>query len=264
MVRRALTTLQDIADRYVRGEDVPEAEVRSIWRDTTQLRVLNSPLYAEFFRTVREINRDRPSEKRLRVLLSDPPIDWSRVRTKEDYEPYLDRDPSMVAVVEKEVLARHQKALWIAGGGHLLYAHGPVAPFAAEYLRRRYADRVFMFWAVKEPVDGARADIPDARIARGTALGATKFATYALEDEPVCKDAGGQPQIGPRCAGLHESDAPTVAAITDGLLYYGPTPTIVLPDPSIYRDPAYADELRRRAVITGRDDVVKELDAMQR
>lgn len=250
--------MQDAADRYVRGETVPEDEVRAIWRDTTQFLVWDSPLYEEFFRTVRDVNRRLPPAKQFRVLLGDPPIDWSNVRTKDDYAPFLDRDQSFASVIEKQVLARHQKALVIAGGMHLLYADGPVAPSTAGHLRRRYPDRVFMFWLVSRPSEGAAADTPEARIARGTPLGTTKFTPYGSQDVLVCSQVDGKPQCGPP----KEWETSTVAVMTDGLLYYGPTPTTVHADPATYRDRVYADELRRRAAIIGRDDVVKELEAL--
>jgi hypothetical protein len=48
---------------------------------------------------------------------------------------------------------------------------------------------------------------------------------------------------------LVDSDWPPLAQMTDGLIYYAPTSTIVEPDPAVYRDAAYISELRRRAAI---------------
>lgn len=106
-----------------------------------------------------------------------------------------------------------------------------------------------MFWAVKNPIEGARADIPEAKIARGSQLGATKFAPYALGIELVCRDDDGKPQMGPQCAASQDSDPLTVAAVTDGLLYYGPTPTSVPADPSTYQDRAYANNATDKLIV---------------
>jgi hypothetical protein len=56
--------LQVVADRYVRGEGVPVEQVRAIWRETGQLMVWDSPVYEQFFRTVRDDRRLRPGQRR--------------------------------------------------------------------------------------------------------------------------------------------------------------------------------------------------------
>ncbi|HUV29629.1 MAG TPA: hypothetical protein VMY05_00870 [Acidobacteriota bacterium] len=122
---------QDIMDRYVSGETVPMDSVRLCWRETTQPVIWDAPVYAEFFAAVRDLNQSLAPGKRLRVLLADPPIDWSRIRTREELEQwYYDHMPSRawgkvnardgyaVDVVEREVLAKSRKALAIAGDAH--------------------------------------------------------------------------------------------------------------------------------------------------
>ena len=110
---------QDILDRYIAGKDVPVAELQRVWRNTTQYKVWDSPVYAEFFEAVRTVNQELAKEERIRVLAGDPPIDWSKIRTVQDWAPYVStRDDHFVSVVETEVLARNRKALLIAGGAH--------------------------------------------------------------------------------------------------------------------------------------------------
>lgn len=66
---------QPLMDRFVNGENIDDSELRRVWQDTTQLNtVWDTPIYEEFFRTVREVNSSLPAERRLRVLLGDPPI----------------------------------------------------------------------------------------------------------------------------------------------------------------------------------------------
>src|SRR6478752_9871956 len=40
--------LQDVADRYVAGADVTEAQLQSIWRETAVPLTWNSPIYRQF------------------------------------------------------------------------------------------------------------------------------------------------------------------------------------------------------------------------
>ena len=78
---------QAIIDRFVAGEDVPHPELQKVWQNTTQAHpVWDSPIYEEFFRAVRAVNATLPTERRLRVLLGDVPIDWDRVTSLEDLQ----------------------------------------------------------------------------------------------------------------------------------------------------------------------------------
>jgi len=67
---------QDLMDRFVQGEDIPDLSLRRIWQNTTQpFTTFDTPIYEEFFRTVRAVNMSLPRARRLRVLLGDPPVD---------------------------------------------------------------------------------------------------------------------------------------------------------------------------------------------
>jgi uncharacterized iron-regulated protein len=103
------TAQQPTLDRYIRGEDVPLAELQQVWKTTTQSNgVWDSPVYAEFFAAVREVNRKLSAGARVRVLASDPPAGSD-----------MDRDASALSVLEDQVLKAHGKALLIYGPGHL-------------------------------------------------------------------------------------------------------------------------------------------------
>src|ERR1700733_10166423 len=75
---------QAILDRYIAGEDVSQAELQQVWRDTTQVAAWDAPVYAEFFATVREVNQKLPPLRRLHVIAGDTPIDWDKVTTRHD------------------------------------------------------------------------------------------------------------------------------------------------------------------------------------
>jgi erythromycin esterase-like protein len=65
---------QAMMDRYIAGEPVAEKELRMAWLETTQpTDVWDRDIYADMFRTIREINQKLPKEKQLRVLLGDTP-----------------------------------------------------------------------------------------------------------------------------------------------------------------------------------------------
>jgi hypothetical protein len=114
---------QGLIDRFVRGEDVRDEDLRRVWQDTTQVEYeWDLPIYEAFFRAVRQVNAALPRERQLRVLLGDPPIEWENVRTRDDLIQWLDigRDAHAVTVIRREVLDKGRHALVIYGGSHLL------------------------------------------------------------------------------------------------------------------------------------------------
>jgi hypothetical protein len=113
---------QDVMDRFVAGEEVPYDTLKQIWQNSTQPHdVWDHVCYEEFFRAVRTLNATLPKERRLRVLLGDPPIDWSKVRNVNDYVMSLSgRDSYPVELIKRETLAKGRRALVIYGGIHLL------------------------------------------------------------------------------------------------------------------------------------------------
>jgi uncharacterized iron-regulated protein len=113
VVEFASTAQQSTLDRYIRGEVVPLAELEQVWKTTTQTNgVWDSPVYADFFAAVREVNQKLPTEARVRVLAGDPP-------TGSD----LSRDVSAVSILKEQVLKKRGKALVIYGAGHLFRAN---------------------------------------------------------------------------------------------------------------------------------------------
>lgn len=116
---------QPILDRYIAGDDVPLDQARKVWRNTTQPMCWISGFYEELFPLIRRINQKVPQEKRIRVLAGDPPIEWGKVKTREDFWQFLtQRDSSIASVMEKEVLSKHHKALMLFGAAHLYHGGG--------------------------------------------------------------------------------------------------------------------------------------------
>jgi hypothetical protein len=109
VVEFASTAEQSTLDRYIRGENVPPAQLERVWKNTSQAAngVWDSPIYAEFFAAVREVNLKLSAEARIRVLAGDPPVG-----------SVMSRDASAISVLKEQVLQKHGKALVIYGAGH--------------------------------------------------------------------------------------------------------------------------------------------------
>jgi hypothetical protein len=116
---------QDTMDAFVNGAEIALESLRRAWMDTTQPDAIwDSPIYEEFFRAVRAVNARLPRERRLRVLLGDPAIDWETVKTREDLDRFASkRDEHAVDVIQRESLAKGRKALVIYGDYHFTRAN---------------------------------------------------------------------------------------------------------------------------------------------
>ncbi|MGF6575132.1 hypothetical protein ABH945_007261 [Paraburkholderia sp. GAS333] len=116
---------QEMMDRFVAGEDVPDIQLRQAWQNTTQPHdVWDRPVYEGLFHEVRNLNASLPKDRQIRVLLGDPPIDWSKINNAEDlsnaWGAVGDRDSCAAEIIQREVLDKHRRALVIYGGMHLL------------------------------------------------------------------------------------------------------------------------------------------------
>jgi hypothetical protein len=131
---------QPILDRYIAGDDVPVADVQQVWRNATQPPSSFSIIYQELLPAVRRINEQLRPEKQLRVLALDPPIDWSKVRSTEDLEPFIDPDLTVASVMEKEVFEKRRKALMIIGILHVIHQYGG----AAAIYEQRYPNTTYI------------------------------------------------------------------------------------------------------------------------
>jgi len=111
---------QDIIDRYVAGDSVPYAELRKVWTDVVGwVPTVQGLGYINFYAQVRAANQGLPADKRIRVWLGEPQIDWSKIKTFEDWQRVAAfRDSHAAQIIEREILERHRKALVIYGTGH--------------------------------------------------------------------------------------------------------------------------------------------------
>jgi hypothetical protein len=117
---------QDVMDRFIRGESVPDKELRLAWQDTTVPDgPWDIPMYEEFFRAVRMLNASLPQERKLRVLLGDPPFDWEHATRIEAIRIGVRRDPFAAELIQREVLSKKRRALVVYGDSHLLRQSNP-------------------------------------------------------------------------------------------------------------------------------------------
>lgn len=112
---------QALVDRYVSGEDVAAEDLQKVWSDAVgKIPGGTEVMYPQLFAAVRAVNQSLPEEQKLRILLGDPPIDWSQVQDRSDVEPYqAQRGSHFAQVVTDEVLDQGLQALVIIGGAHL-------------------------------------------------------------------------------------------------------------------------------------------------
>jgi hypothetical protein len=253
---------QDVADRFVvEGLPVSSTELKSIWRFTIGGGVLwDAPVYEQFFRTVRAINWMRPRERRLRVLLGDPPFDHTKVQSERDREYVLSaqrqRDSHYADLVEREVLKKGRRALLIAGSGHLLKGvhpnNDPHGRDAGTLLAERHPGSLFVVdplivppgaddHALLRRVRAAVAEWPRPSLAHleGTWLGDT------IESA--------RPWINSQAYRAIDTSFLRYGAQADAVLYLGPSEVLTAsrPAPEVYGEGPYRDELTRLSQVMG-------------
>jgi hypothetical protein len=119
VLEAASARYQDVLDRYVRGDSVPDSSLRLVWEEHTVPNSLGIHA-SELIRTVRRVNASLPSVQRFRVLGGDPPIDWENVVTVQDHRRWIElRDSYPADLIRRQVLDRGRKALVVYGQGHL-------------------------------------------------------------------------------------------------------------------------------------------------
>ena len=112
---------QDVADRYVSGKTVPVDSLRMIWENTTQgpLLTATAPMYTSLFDAVREVNSRQQPERRVRILLGDPAVEWKTVTREQLWAIHAKRGDRMRELARDSVLAKGRRGIIIAGFRHL-------------------------------------------------------------------------------------------------------------------------------------------------
>ena len=181
---------QDAIDRFVRGEDVPRDVLRKAWEDHT---VPGTGTQVEdMLSAVRAINASLGSDRKVRVIAGDPPIDWDNVRSREDHRRWIElRDSYPADLIRRQVLERGRRALVVYGQGHLqrrqIVSNYDMSTWQAQtvvsLLERDAGARVFNIWTLLDrnaelPEGVASWRVPSLAIMQGTTLGAVDFGRY--------------------------------------------------------------------------------------
>lgn len=206
---------QPLLDRYLAGEPIAASELRTIWRDTTKVAGWESPIYAEWLAAIRDVDRQLPPARRVRVLAGDTAIDWKAIHSHETWAALGDNDRSFADVIVHDVLDRGKRALVVLGSNHVMKsgdrhggpntttrveAHAPGSSYVVLLSVPRY---------FHDPAIDAR-----------------------LRDPPMMTPLAGT----------------TLAPYGDAMLFVGRELDEVKPRPDTI-EPAYLDELDRRALI---------------
>jgi hypothetical protein len=244
---------QNLLDRYTSGADVPFRDVQKVWRNTSQPPCGRSGFYEQLVPLVRAMNQKLPRDKALRVLAADPPLDWDRIQTAEDLRQAvlsLRRDTSIASVIEKEVLAKHRKALMLMGILHLLHGAGATGMIEAQQSSSVFVISELGIFGESSP-DASKAlfaswPIPAIARVKGTSMG--KLGLKSFLPPPYIMDQDCNPHndfTGPLGKPVEE--------LFDAVLYVGPQDLRLwekIPA-DIVLDADYQKELRRRATLPG-------------
>jgi hypothetical protein len=232
---------QDLMDRFTRGDGVPLEELRRVWEDTTgPTPAWDRPIYEEFFRAVRDINRPLPEGRRVRVLLGDPPIDWDGVGSPADYRTWaLQRDRFPADLTRREVIAKGRRALLVYGDGHY-QAHDERPPRSLGALLDAGGATPFFITTSAHDLAPAQPDItawltPRLALLRGTGIGALAYEFF----------------FGPKPPGPYWEANPRIEDHFDALLYVGPRASISF-SPLTYprcAEPSYVEMRIRRMTV---------------
>lgn len=245
---------QDMADRFVAGKDVPLDSVRLIWRNTvvSPNPVWDSPVYEAFVLGLRRINAARTDGRRYRLLLLDPPVEWSTVRSRADLAPFLDRAGHMAERMESEVLRPGRHALLVAGGAHLTRANmvrtsGAGVPTAevsvAARLAQRHPGALFVVRSVARTGSLAPDWLPTVPPGRLLRTDQPPFTTTSANAVSTMRNMDGTP--------FTLYGTATLADLADAIIYWGPPDQNHFAEPGddVLSDRAYHEERNRRSLI---------------
>src|SRR3954447_13065395 len=263
VVEEGSARYQDVIDRYVRGDNVPLESIRPAWRNTTQPALIHDRPWEEFYQTIRGVNATLPPERRVRVLLGDPPIEWEHVTTQAEHRQWIEmRDTFPADLIHREVIARGRRALLLYGQMHFqrkniganYESEGPAETIVSR-LENKWGAKVFTIFTADVSAlqpDVASWPTPSIALVRGTVLGAADFTAY-YPSEAMGRFAirDGKPDFS---APIPRNQWKTLRAEDqfDAVLYLGKGRSpVVAPDPARCTDKADLQERLRRIEVSG-------------
>jgi|GEM_PF-2897952 len=245
---------QSVIDKYIDGEDISYSLVQPAFRNTvvSPNTVWDSPIYADFFKKIRNLNQTRQDGRKYRVVLGDTAVDWSLVKSRKDLIPFYNRSKSIYEKVKTEVLKKGRRAILVAGGAHLTRRN------------MTHKNKHGVTWAEVSVVSRLELFYPNAvfvirSLGKGRGLDHQKFVDTSLGSILLTKD--------PRVANVSANamstmknmdgtpfdaygDA-TLSDIVDAVIYWGAETVeqFVEPTNEVYLDDDYWNELNRRSIL---------------
>ena len=251
---------QQTIDRYVKGEDLPYAELRKVWGDTSYVGwfpTVTALGYLNFYAAVRAVNAKLPVGARIHVWLGGQPVDWSKIKTKEDLAKAVSgqADQFTADLIEREILGKHKKALLLYGTFHF-YDKGELA----ELIRQRDPGSLFVItpytgfadWSCSQHFESQAMDWPVPALVE-----AHQLSVRPQTPGTSCKvlDASGFAQM----TGAHRAQIRTdmesqkSVLVGDAMLYLARAEMLTKSSlsPDLYLDPEFRKENDRRAALMG-------------
>src|SRR5207247_4649579 len=105
----ASVTETSTLERYIRGENVPRAQLERVEKATAQTTngFCDAPPYADFLKAVRDVNSRLSAETHIRVFGGHPGPGANS-----------SMENTVVSVLKEPVLKKHGKALVVFGAAH--------------------------------------------------------------------------------------------------------------------------------------------------
>ena len=249
---------QQTIDRYVNGEDMPYAELRKVWGDTSYVGwfpAVTALGYLNFNAAVRTVNAILPVADRIHVWLGGKPVDWSKIKTKEDVSKVVGGQADLYTadLIGQHILNRHKRALLIYGAFHF-YDKGSLA----EFIRQRYPGSLFVITLYTGFADRLCSERFENRAANWP-LPALLWAGQSNQQaaDASCKmlDVSGFAEMteAQRTKIRSDMESHTSVLVGNALLYLAPARTLTKSplSPDLYLDPEFRKENDRRAALLG-------------
>ena len=252
---------QETIDRYTDGQEVPYEQLRRVWNETVGwIPTVTRLGYLNFFAQVRAVNQNLKPANRIHVWLGSPPIDWSKINTREDAVQVLhetDRYPANL--IKSQILAKGKKALVIYGSAHffeegtiegLVEASYPNAFFMVTpyigFIEKKCSDsfeEATQKWPMRTLLTPVRGTVLQSQL---QAPGCHFFPSVTFAANVTQAE---------RTKAFADMENEASGVDGDALLYLGPAATLTESPitPDIYLDESFRSEInRRRMLMSGR------------
>jgi hypothetical protein len=249
---------QEIIDRYTNGEEIPYEQLRKVWNETIGwIPTVTRLGYLNFFAQVRDVNQNLKPADRIHIWLGDPPIDWSRIKTRDEaFQILHERDRYPANLIKSQILAKGKKALVIYGSAHFFEERTMKGLVEETYPKAFFMITPYIGFIEKTCSDTFEANHKwpmQALVSpvRGTMLqnelqktGCHFFPTGSFTFAP-----GVPASERTKAVSAFENESSGVNG--DALLYLGPAATLTESPttPDMYLDESFRSEINRRRVM---------------